>query len=240
MFTVDVRYRKDRFEYQYEQIVVLLGRAKDNDIVLTDRFASFHHCMLIHMEGRFFLKDRNSRNGTRLDGRWVRGQHSVTPGQDILIGETLIRIRLEYDSGSRTKLTRIVPQSSDPDATPTIGTKLDSIGLASTDFYGDQTPIPGSLPMLSTVPPPPARTTKTPTRASLRLMIDQVVLHASQLRALLIDHFPKLAQQASSEMDRLSVVSLLLERESAVEILRCLQFAFPEACAEHWALLRWE
>lgn len=44
MFTVDVRYRKDRFEYQYEQIVVLLGRARDNDIVLTDRFASFGTC----------------------------------------------------------------------------------------------------------------------------------------------------------------------------------------------------
>lgn len=240
MFTVDVRYRKDQFEYQYEQIVVLLGRATDNDIVLMDRFASSHHCMLIHMEGRFFLKDRNSRNGTRLAGRWVRGQHPIAPGQEIMLGETVICIRIEHDSGSRTKLTKIVPHSSDPDATPTLGMKVSSFGPARMDFRGDPTPIPGMPPMLPASPPTPSRPLRTPTRASLRLMIDQVVLHASQLRALLIDHFPKLAQQVSSEMDRWSVVSLLLERESAVAILRCLQLAFPHECAEHWALLRWE
>ena len=240
MFTVVWVYQGREFTHRSDQLVVLIGRAPDNDVRLADRFASEHHCMVIHVAGHFFLKDRNSRNGTRLDRRWVRGEVPLVPGQEILIGETLIRILLDHHGGNRKGTMRIVPIDEPTEVTPPHGVRAARYVTSTDDFYPESTPIPDLEPMGTSVPPPPVRPFKTPTRASLRLMIDQVVLHASELRALLVDHFPKLAQQASSEMDRLSVVSLLLERESAVEILRCLQFAFPEACAEHWPLLRWE
>lgn len=243
MYTIEVYSREIQLEKPFAQIVVLIGRAKDNDIVLLDRFASAHHLMLIQLNGRLYLKDRNSRNGTRLNGRWVRGEHELLPGQDIVMGATLIRIREDHDGGDRTKKIRMVPRSEDPDTTPTTPTTVHrtvAFEPVRGDFADERTPIPYVPAGRASPPVAVPKPKRAPTRASLRRLIDVVVTSPAELRALLVDDFPNLARQVPAEMEVIKVVSLLLERESPVEVLHRLQLAFPRECAEHWHLLEWE
>ena len=49
--------------------VVKVGRAKDNDIVLVHASVSRYHCEFFYdAEGNVFLTDKNSENGTFVNG----------------------------------------------------------------------------------------------------------------------------------------------------------------------------
>jgi hypothetical protein len=70
--------------------IVKVGRAKDNDIVLTHASVSRYHCELFYdAEGNVFLTDKNSANGTFVNGRSIRGSVKldandiVKPGLDV-------------------------------------------------------------------------------------------------------------------------------------------------------------
>ncbi|MCA8923974.1 MAG: sigma 54-interacting transcriptional regulator [Planctomycetes bacterium] len=68
---------------------ISLGRALDNTVVIEDAAASREHCALELGEGGWTLKDLKSRNGTRLNGRFVE-QTPVEPGDVVGIGGTLV------------------------------------------------------------------------------------------------------------------------------------------------------
>lgn len=228
------------FTYRFEQRAVLIGRARDNDLCLVDRYASAHHCMLLYFEGQFFLRERNSRNGTRVAGRWVHGEVPLAVGQEIHIGETILRLQLEHDAGGRESPFPLGPIQMAMGATPPHGHRPPPFMHPLDDLTFEPTPIPCQSSTSGAVNSPQIQPPKTPSRASLRLLIEHVIIHAPQLRALLVDYFPDLARQIPPDMERLSVVSILLERESTLNVLRCLQLAFPQECAEHWSLLRWD
>jgi hypothetical protein len=70
--------------------IVKVGRAKDNDIVLTHASVSRYHCELFYDgEGNVFLTDKNSANGTFVNGRRISGSVQletndiVKPGLDV-------------------------------------------------------------------------------------------------------------------------------------------------------------
>src|SRR5688572_4288394 len=48
-----------------------IGRAPDNQVVLTDSYASAAHAELVNKKGRRWLQDLGSTNGTRLNGQPV-------------------------------------------------------------------------------------------------------------------------------------------------------------------------
>lgn len=56
-----------------------IGRKKSNDIVLEDpeQYISRQHVYIISREGRYFVADINSRNGTRLQGKEIKGVGEV-------------------------------------------------------------------------------------------------------------------------------------------------------------------
>jgi len=63
-----------------------IGRAPDNDLVVPERtVSSFHACIQLR-EGRWFLKDLGSSNGTTLDGAAVEGWAPLTEGAAIAFG----------------------------------------------------------------------------------------------------------------------------------------------------------
>jgi hypothetical protein len=51
--------------------IVTVGRTRNNDIILADVAISKFHALLKEEEGRFWLQDAGSRNGTFLDGERV-------------------------------------------------------------------------------------------------------------------------------------------------------------------------
>jgi pSer/pThr/pTyr-binding forkhead associated (FHA) protein len=62
-----------------------IGRQKECDLVITDSSASRRHAVIVEEQGRYFLEDLNSRNGTLLNGQKV-GRSTLKDGDEIQIG----------------------------------------------------------------------------------------------------------------------------------------------------------
>lgn len=75
-----------------------LGRAKANDIVLKDIAISSQHCRIRREDGRFVLHDLKSTNGTFVNDRRV-SRCLLSEGDEIKIGETVLRFRVDQTKG---------------------------------------------------------------------------------------------------------------------------------------------
>ena len=72
-----------------------MGRAPTNSIRLDDSFASGEHARIVLIDGQWWLEDRQSRNGTTLNGLPVKESVIMTDGDLIGIGQTRFRLELE-------------------------------------------------------------------------------------------------------------------------------------------------
>jgi pSer/pThr/pTyr-binding forkhead associated (FHA) protein len=72
-----------------------LGRAPTNTIVIDDAFASSTHALISLRDGRWWVEDLDSRNGTRLNGERLNAPAIIATGDEIGIGSTRLRIELE-------------------------------------------------------------------------------------------------------------------------------------------------
>lgn len=72
--------------------VTAIGRDLSNTIVLSDPTVSSEHALISLREGRWWVEDRNSRNGTYVNGARVLRPQVASPGD--LIGVGRIQLRL--------------------------------------------------------------------------------------------------------------------------------------------------
>lgn len=75
--------------------ITSLGRAPTNTVVIADSFASSEHASIAFRRGQWWLEDRNSRNGTLLNGERISSPVIVTDGDVISVGSNDFRIRLD-------------------------------------------------------------------------------------------------------------------------------------------------
>ncbi len=75
------------------QAITLLGRGAGNTIVLSDPSVSAVHALLTYRQGRWWLEDRGSTNGTVLNGVLVEQPTVASFGDLIELGQ--VRLRLE-------------------------------------------------------------------------------------------------------------------------------------------------
>jgi pSer/pThr/pTyr-binding forkhead associated (FHA) protein len=68
-----------------------VGRSKDADVQIDDRYASGIHVRLFSREGRHFVEDMRSTNGTTLNGAPLDGEAELVDGDTIQIGDTVFR-----------------------------------------------------------------------------------------------------------------------------------------------------
>jgi FHA domain len=68
-----------------------IGRSKDADVQIEDRYASSIHVRLFSREGRHFVEDMNSTNGTTLNGAPLNGEAELVDGDTVQIGDTVFR-----------------------------------------------------------------------------------------------------------------------------------------------------
>jgi hypothetical protein len=68
-----------------------IGRSKDADVQIVDRYASGIHARLFSREGRHIVEDMNSTNGTTLNGATLAGEAELVDGDTIQIGDTVFR-----------------------------------------------------------------------------------------------------------------------------------------------------
>ncbi len=59
---------------------LLIGRGTDADVVLPERQVSRYHLKIHYRDGRYFLEDLDSKNGTFLNGQQVKGTVSLQDG----------------------------------------------------------------------------------------------------------------------------------------------------------------
>ena len=69
---------------------ISIGRRSDNDLVLEGERVSRHHARIAASDGRWYVADLGSMNGTLVNGVPVREQH-LHDGDEISVGETVLR-----------------------------------------------------------------------------------------------------------------------------------------------------
>src|SRR3954453_17450976 len=72
---------------------VLIGRADDSTLVLTDDYASTRHARLSPRGSEWYVEDLGSTNGTYLDRAKVTTAVRVPIGTPVHIGKTVIELR---------------------------------------------------------------------------------------------------------------------------------------------------
>jgi hypothetical protein len=72
---------------------ILIGRADDSTLVLTDDYASTRHARLSPRGSEWYVEDLGSTNGTYLDRAKVTTAVRVPMGTPVRIGKTVIELR---------------------------------------------------------------------------------------------------------------------------------------------------
>lgn len=82
---------------------ITIGRSSDNDIVVKDPYSSNLHAFIFHSDRGYRLKDNNSKNGTFLNGKRIKGEIGLKKGDEILIGST--RIVFDKEPATSVEIT---------------------------------------------------------------------------------------------------------------------------------------
>jgi FHA domain len=69
-----------------------IGRSKDCDVRIVDRYASSLHARVFERGGRFYVEDMSSTNGTLLNGATLKGEAELIDGDAVQIGDTEFRL----------------------------------------------------------------------------------------------------------------------------------------------------
>jgi len=89
--------------------VTSLGRARDNTLVIHDNSVSAHHCDILTHGMEVIVREKDSTNGTFVDGMRIAAQAPVKNGQVIRFGEVEARLELEAPNKRRedTEITTV-------------------------------------------------------------------------------------------------------------------------------------
>lgn len=75
-------------------VITTLGRSASNTIVVNDDYASAQHARIVLEDGQWWLEDRRSRNGTRLNDVAI-DQRAILTDRDVIgIGSFSYRLTL--------------------------------------------------------------------------------------------------------------------------------------------------
>lgn len=72
-----------------------IGRSAEADVQIDDRYASGVHARIFSREGRTYIEDMNSTNGTLLNDATLHGEAELIDGDVVRIGDTEFR----YEAG---------------------------------------------------------------------------------------------------------------------------------------------
>lgn len=71
----------------------VLGRAAGSDVVIDDPCVSARHAEVARTGAGYTLRDLGSTNGTYVNGRRIRGERVLRPGDRIRLGDTILKYR---------------------------------------------------------------------------------------------------------------------------------------------------
>lgn len=68
-----------------------IGRSRDADVQIEDRYASGIHARIFSRDARSYVEDMNSTNGTLLNDAELKGEAELLDGDIVRIGDTEFR-----------------------------------------------------------------------------------------------------------------------------------------------------
>jgi pSer/pThr/pTyr-binding forkhead associated (FHA) protein len=72
---------------------VTIGRGEESDFVLVDPHSSRKHCQVTPVNGKAIVRDLGSSNGTFVNHQEVVDQAELEPGDDLLVGVSVLELR---------------------------------------------------------------------------------------------------------------------------------------------------
>ncbi|MDP1827310.1 MAG: FHA domain-containing protein [Archangium sp.] len=99
-------------EFTFDTGEARLGRTADNDVVIKDPSSSRSHARVYEEEGRFFVEDMKSANGTKLNAKTVKAPLELKSGDRITIGD----VTLEFVTADSNDTVLGAPSSTVDDA----------------------------------------------------------------------------------------------------------------------------
>jgi Nif-specific regulatory protein len=118
---------------------VTLGRSRDNTVVVRDDLASRLHAKIYFEDGRWHLRDFGL-NGTRVEGARVSGAVELGDGNEIKIGESVLKFATAAAPSVRVE---VVPPPVTPGGKPNPGSHYDQTKVHKNP--ADRA-VPGDLP----------------------------------------------------------------------------------------------
>jgi pSer/pThr/pTyr-binding forkhead associated (FHA) protein len=100
----------------FDRESLLIGRSRDNDLVIDNLSVSRHHARLSVREGQVILEDQGSENGCLVNGRRV-ARAAITDEDEVFIGKHQILLRAP-ESDSSLDDEALAPHVSARSATP--------------------------------------------------------------------------------------------------------------------------
>ena len=71
-----------------------IGRSRDADVQIEDRYASGIHARIFSRDARSYVEDMNSTNGTLLNDAQLKGEAELLDGDVVRIGDTEFRFEV--------------------------------------------------------------------------------------------------------------------------------------------------
>jgi FHA domain len=71
-----------------------IGRSSESDVRIEDRYASGLHARIFSREGRTYIEDMRSTNGTLLNDAELKGEAELIDGDVVRIGDTQFRLEV--------------------------------------------------------------------------------------------------------------------------------------------------
>jgi hypothetical protein len=93
--SIDGELRRTSAGYDLKP-VTRIGRAASNAVQIDDTFVSADHALLVLRDGRWWLEDQGSKNGTLLNGVPINQMTIVTDGDVIEIGNRAFQLELTH------------------------------------------------------------------------------------------------------------------------------------------------
>jgi pSer/pThr/pTyr-binding forkhead associated (FHA) protein len=91
-------------EYNLCRFTTSIGRSIAGDIVLSDNSVSRQHAVVYCLQGKFYLEDVGSTNGTMVNGQPLTGRTHLNSGDEIRFGISKLLFLLIPDRSAQTKV----------------------------------------------------------------------------------------------------------------------------------------
>jgi len=110
----------------------LIGRSSEA-LPITDSTVSRRHAELTPDDGKWFLRDLESANGTFVNGQRIAGRVQLSPGDQVRCGSTLMVFMVGADEHRTSMISLLPAESFDLTVESTVDSNADSMVLSSPD-----------------------------------------------------------------------------------------------------------